>query len=127
MSTVNEPKAAVRARIADRTVNVEVLPEHAFRMIETVIAANEAEALRLYPGDEEDAVFSRVNFWKTQLVESVAPQYRGRLAAMYHEYIAATMANEAPEVDLWGFDAVPDYGGESRAQADAYAACTAAL
>ena len=124
MSKTVETKTAVQARIAGDTANIEIVPEHAQVLFDRVIGETEAEALRLYPED----IWSRIQFWKEQILASVAPDFRGRIAAMYHEYIARTIS--ADDLDPYGFEEVmrnPNLLAERVAQQHAYDACCASL
>jgi len=124
MSKTVETKTAVQARIAGDTANIEIVPEHAQVLFDRVIGETEAEALRLYPED----IWSRIQFWKEQILASVAPDFRGRIAAMYHEYIARTIS--ADDLDPYGFEEVmrnPNPLAERVAQQHAYDACCASL
>ena len=123
MSTL-ETKTAVLARIAGDTVNVEVVPEHTQVLFDTIIGETEAEALRLYPSD----LWERIQFWKEQILEKVASKFRGRISAMYHEYIARTLS--ADDLDPYGFEEIlrhPNPLAERVAQQHAYDACCASL
>lgn len=120
--SVNETRAAIEARRVDAVKNVEVIPEYAFKMIERTIELNEAEALRLFPDD----LWERVHYWKKQLLADVAETYRGRLAAMYHEYIAKTLEGESLELELATLNHVPG-DIQARCLAEAYATAAAGL
>lgn len=123
MSTL-ETKEAVLARIAGTAKNVEIVPEHTQVMFDTIIGETEAEALRLYPED----LWARIQFWKEQVLDATASKFRGRISAMYHEYIARTLA--ADDLDPYGFEAVlrhPNPLAERIAQQHAYDACCASL
>lgn len=117
-------KQAIVLRI-NRTPAFEVVPQHAITLFDRVIEETEAEATRLHPAD----VWGRVEFWKGEILSRIAAPLRGLVAVQFHEYIAATMRGDGgvEPVSDDGFGPVPSYGGEARAQRDAYLACTASL
>lgn len=114
----NDTKDAILLRITRRP-NFAVVPEHAIKLFDRIMERDEAEALRAHPNDE----WAQIEFWKERILESVASNVRGVIAVYYHEYIAAIKRNDDP----YGFNNLPPYGGEARAQRDAYLACTASL
>lgn len=120
--SVTETKQAVLLRVSRRP-SFEVVPEHAIALFDKIIEENEGEALAKF-GDDQ---WQRIAYLKDLVLETVLPSLRGMIAGQFHEYIAALLRNESVEVDLYGFDNVPSYGGEARAQRDAYLACTASL
>jgi hypothetical protein len=116
-------KQAIVLRI-NRTPAFEVVPQHAISLFDRVIEETEVEATRLHP----DNVWGRVEFWKGEILSRVAAPLRGLVAVQFHEYIAATMrGGDGVEVETDDYGPVPSYGGEARAQHDAYMACCASL
>ncbi|NDC55320.1 MAG: hypothetical protein EBZ69_00540 [Alphaproteobacteria bacterium] len=121
--SVNETKQAVLLRV-NRNPSFTVVPEHAIRMFDHVIEREEADAFKAYPDDQ----WGRIAFWKARILKDTLPHLRGIISVYYHEYIASLMRGDGDvEVDPYGFDNPPSYGGEARAQRDAYLACTASL
>jgi hypothetical protein len=82
-----------------------------------VIEETETTALAAHP----DNVWGRIDYWKAEILNRVAAPLRGMVAVQYHEYVAALLRNED------AVPVIPAYGGEARAQRDAYLACTASL
>lgn len=121
---IDDTRKAVRLRINRRPV-FSVVPDHAIKMFDRVIGETEAEALRLHSED----VWARVDFWKSEVLRRVAAPLRGLVAVQFHEYIAALMRGDDSDgtADPYGFGSRPPYGGEARAQRDAYMACCASL
>lgn len=119
----SETKKAILLRAA-KSPSFEVVPEHAIKMFDRVIEQTSAEAITTHPDDK----WGQVEFWKEAILDRVLPRLRGIVAVYYHEYIASLMRGDnTVEADPYGFDDVPPYGGEARAQRDAYTACTASL
>ena len=118
--SIEETKKAVLLRVA-RIPTFAVVPEHAIKLFDRVIEETEADAYREHPEDR----WARVQFWKEEILSRVAPTLRGLVAVQFHEYIAAL--DRGNDSDPYGFDNVPPYGGEPRAQHDAYMACCASL
>lgn len=114
----------VEARIARLTTSC-VVPAVAVALIERVMENRAAEAARKFP----DSYWERVAFFKAAVLAAVKPQHRGVFADRFHEYVAACRRGEdaAPIADEFGFADRPAYGGEPRAQRDAYFACAASL
>jgi hypothetical protein len=107
----SETKKAILLRSA-RKPSFVVVPEHAIKMFDRVIEQTSAEAIAAHPDDR----WGQIAFWK-----AIVTVY-------YHEYIASLLRGDGGlETDPYGFDDVPSYGGESRAQHDAYMACSASL
>jgi hypothetical protein len=105
-----------------KTPSFAIVPEHAIKLFDRVIEENEVEALRKHPNNE----WERIQFWKDCVMDSVLPRLRGLVAVQYHEYIASLMrGGDACVVD--DTPPRPSYGGEARAQRDAYLACCASL
>jgi hypothetical protein len=96
-----------------------VVPEHAVKLFDKVVEETEAEALRLYPND----LWARIDFWKEAILDKTPPNHRGMIAVQVHEYFAALLRNEDEDLTV----DIPSYGGEARAQHDAYMACCASL
>ena len=116
-------KKAILLRSA-RKPSFAVVPEHAIKMFDRVIEQTSAAAIAAHPDDK----WGQIEFWKEEILSRVLPKLRGIVAVYYHEYIASLMRGDGNvEVDPYGFDDVPPYGGEARAQHDAYMACTASL
>lgn len=116
MST-HETKKSILHRI-DARPEFAIVPDHARMLFDRVMAETEMEALANWPKDEQ--VWDRVQFWKDEILSKVSPALRGLVAVQFHEYVAVTMRNDESPV-------VPSYGGEARAQRDAYMACCASL
>lgn len=123
MST-NDTKNAIIFR-SENQPQFAVVPEHAIKLFDYVIEETEVDAFKASPDD----VWGRVAFWKKEILSRVAPRLRGLVATQYHEYIATLRRNDDGGLfsSPFGFDNVPPYGGEARAQRDAYLACTASL
>lgn len=115
--SIEETKKAIQVRIAAKPV-FAVVPEHAIRLFDRVIEETEVEAFKEHKG-----FWARVNFWKNEVLSRVTPALRGIVAVQFHEYIAALSRGDTPALD----PAAPSYGGEARAQHDAYMACCASL
>jgi len=121
--SIEETKKAVQLRVARKPV-FAVVPEHAIKMFDRVIEETEVFATARHPND----IWGRVEFWKEEILSRVSRPLRGLVAVQFHEYIAALMRNDDDETaDDFGFSTHPPYGGEARAQRDAYLACTASL
>lgn len=119
----SETKKAIILRAANRP-SFTVVPEHAIKMFDRVIEQTSAEAIATHPDDK----WGQIEFWKEAILDRVLPRLRGIVAVYYHEYIASLMRGDGNvETDQYGFDDIPPYGGEARAQRDAYMACTASL
>jgi hypothetical protein len=119
----SETKKAILIRTAHTPV-FEVVPEHVIKMFDHVIEQTSADAIIAHPDDK----WGQIEFWKSEILSRVLPKLRGQVAGFFHEYIAATLrGDDGLNMDPYGFDAVPPYGGESRAQYDAYMACSASL
>lgn len=112
-------KKAVLLRVS-KTPSFEVVPQHAISLFDKVMSESEADALRLHPNDE----WARIAYFKREILRCVAPSLRGMIAGQFHEYVATLRRNDSNDD---GFDYVPSYGGEARAQRDAYLACCASL
>jgi hypothetical protein len=116
-------KKAILLRSA-HTPTFAVVPEHAIKMFDRVIEETSAEAIKEHPGDK----WGQIEFWKKEILSRVLPKLRGIVTVYYHEYIAAIQRGDGGlEMDPYGFDDMPPYGGEARAQHDAYMACSASL
>jgi hypothetical protein len=109
-------KQAILTRVQNEPT-FEVVPEHAMLMFDRIIEETETEALLAHPDD----VWGRVEFWKEVILDKIPPGNRGQIAGQFHEYVAALLRNEDEVPNI------PYYGGEARAQRDAYLACTASL
>jgi hypothetical protein len=119
----SETKKAILLRSA-RKPSFVVVPEHAIKMFDRVIEQTSAEAIAAHPDDR----WGQIAFWKAEILSRVLPKLRGIVTVYYHEYIASLLRGDGGlETDPYGFDDVPSYGGESRAQHDAYMACSASL
>lgn len=119
----SETKKAILLRSARRP-SFTVVPEHAIKMFDRVIEQTSAEAVAAHPDDK----WGQIEFWKEEILSRVLPKLRGIVTVYYHEYIASLMrGDDNVDVDPYGFDDVPPYGGEARAQRDAYMACSASL
>jgi hypothetical protein len=115
----------IEARV-NRTTASCVVPAATVALIERVMEDRAAEAARRFP----DSYWERVAFFKAAVMDAVKPQLRGVVADRFHEYVAACRRGDeavADEADEFGFAARHAYGGEARAQRDAYTACTASL
>ena len=110
-------KNAILRRVARKPV-FEVVPEHAIALFDHVIEQTETEAVLAHPDDQ----WARIDFWKTAILEKVASSQKGMIAGQFHEYFATLLRNEGDSSST-----VPSYGGEARAQYDAYMACCASL
>lgn len=119
--SVEETKNAIKVRIANRP-QFAVVPQHAIALFDKVMEETEVEAFQKHKG-----FWARVDFWKGEVLRRVSPTLRGLVAVQFHEYIAALARGGDAVPDPYGFDNVPPYGGEARAQHDAYVACTASL
>jgi hypothetical protein len=120
-----ETKKSIVGR-AERRPSFAVVPEHAIKLFDRVISETDAEALQKHPNDK----WARIQFWKEEILSRVIPSIRGLLTVYYHEYIAALLRNEDPDmgVDAYGFGGRPyNPNAEGVAQRDAYLACTAGL
>jgi len=102
-----------------------VVPASAIALIERVMEDKAAKAAEKFP----DSYWERVAFLKAAVLAAVPPGLRGTFADRFHEYAAACQRGDDAEAgdDEFGFANRPDYGGEPRAQRDAYFACTASL
>jgi hypothetical protein len=120
--SVTETKQAILLRVSRRP-SFEIVPAHAIALFDHIIERDESEAVTEC-GDDS---WARIYFFKERVLAATASDLRGQIAGQFHEYIAALMRNDGVEVDPYGFDNVPNYGGEARAQRDAYLACTASL
>jgi hypothetical protein len=109
-------KKSILFRVA-KTPSFEVVPEHAIALFDKVMSETESEAQRLHPDDE----WARIAYFKGEVLKCVAPSLRGIVAVQFHEYVATLRRNDDVVVDI------PSYGGEARAQHDAYMACCASL
>lgn len=119
----SETKKAILLRTAHNPV-FEVVPEHVIKMFDHVIEQTSPDAVAAHPDDK----WGQIEFWKGEILSRVLPKVRGVVAGYYHEYIASLLRGDAGfELDPYGFDDVPPYGGEARAQRDAYMACCASL
>ena len=117
-----DTKDAILLRVAHRP-EFTVVPEHAIKLFDHMIEEHEGEALAKF-GDD---LWARIAFIKERVLEAVVPRLRGMIAGQFHEYVAALLRNDNVELDPYGFDNVPAYGGEARAQYDAHMACCASL
>lgn len=117
-------RGRIEARIA-RATTACVVPVSAIALIERVMENRAAEAAQKFP----DSYWERVAFFKAAVLDAVKPQHRGVFADRFHEYVAACRRGEdaVADRDEFGFADRPAYGGEARAQRDAYFACTASL
>lgn len=119
--SVEETKKAIQVRIAARP-QFAVVPQHAIALFDRVMEETEVEAFKQHKG-----FWARVDFWKAEVLRRVTPSLRGLVAVQFHEYIAALARGDGDCVEPTGFENIPPYGGEARAQYDAYIACTASL
>lgn len=119
--SVEETKNAIKVRIAARP-QFAVVPQHAIALFDKVMEETEVEAFQNHKG-----FWGRIDFWKSEVLRRVTPTLRGLIAVQFHEYIAALARGGDMITDPHGFDNVPNYGGEVRAQHDAYVACCASL
>lgn len=118
-------RGRIEARIARATASC-VVPASAVALIERVMENRAAEAARRFP----DSYWERVAVFKAAVLAAVPPGLRGTFADRFDEYVAACRRGEdavADSGDEFGFASRPAYGGEARAQRDAYLACTASL
>jgi hypothetical protein len=119
--SVEETKKSIQVRISARP-QFAVVPAHAIALFDRVMEETEVEAFTAHKG-----FWARVDFWKAEVLRRVTPSIRGLVAVQFHEYIAALARGGDGDCVSGGFDNVPPYGGEARAQHDAYIACTASL
>lgn len=122
---------AIEARMAHTPV-AEVVGEEALATIESVLMENHDEAYDLYPTNSFEDRICRIQFWKDAVIEASLPAKAGIMAVYYHEYVAASLRGQAASPVPTVFtdeteSRIPSYGGERRAQHDAYLACTASL
>lgn len=118
-------RGRIEARV-NRATESCVVPAASMALIERVMEDRAAEAARKFP----DSYWERVAFFKKAVLAAVKPQHRGVFADRFHEYVAACRRGEdavADSGDEFNFASRPAYGGEARAQRDAYLACTASL
>lgn len=85
---------SITTRLAHRPT-FQVVPDAAMVTIENVITAHHDEAWDRFPTNQK----SRVAFWKVALLAAVPTESRGLFAVYFHEYIAASLRGDAPEVD----------------------------
>jgi len=91
MSTAaTKTREIVEARIAGLTPDVMVR-DFEVRNIESVMEDVEVDAILAHPGDDEDARWERVQYYKQELLNRFADSLRPRLAAVFHQYVAATI------------------------------------
>lgn len=114
MKTMSSFAAAVRAtKISTATI----VPEEAIRLFDFVIE----KAERHVP---EDETAEERNFrWYSAMAECVAEGLLPDVEPMFIRYLKVLDRNTDAEL----FVETPFYGGEPRAQRDAYIACTASL
>jgi hypothetical protein len=115
---MSDTKKSILFRVT-KAPSFEIVPEHAIALFDKVISETEAEAMRLHP----KSYWDRVEFWKREILDAVAAPLRGLVAVQVHEYFAALLRNEEEDLTV----DIPSYGGEARAQHDAYMACCASL
>ena len=118
---------SLTTRLAHRPT-FQVVPNEALVTIENVITAHHDEAWDRFPTNQK----SRVAFWKMALLDAVPTESRGLFAVYFHEYIAASLRGDAPEVDedtdviVYSRRSVSPAIAQ-RALAEAYATCSAGL
>jgi hypothetical protein len=110
----------------------EVVGEDALATIEEVVMERHDEAYDLYPTNSFEDRIQRIQFWKQAVIGASLPAKAGIMAVYFHEYVAASLRGQsaAPVPTVFTDDEpgrIPSYGGERRAQHDAWVACTASL
>lgn len=88
MSAATKTREIVEARILGLTPDIQV-KDFEIRNIETVMEDVEVDALLAHPGDDDDARWERVQYYKQELLRRFADSLRPRLAAVFHQYVAA--------------------------------------
>jgi hypothetical protein len=122
---------AIEVRMAHEPV-AEVVGEDAIATIEDVVMSTHDAAYDLYPTNSFEDRIQRIQFWKQAVLGAVQDGKAGIFAVYFHEYTAASLRGQAAAPGPSGFtddepSRVPSYGGERRAQYDAWVACTASL
>lgn len=117
MKTANAFTAAVRATKIE-TAPVPT-PEHAIKLFDFVIQKSERNAPDGYETPAE-----KYFRWYAELCDCVAESLLPEVEPMFIRYLKVLEKNNDP--NLVGFESY-NYGGEERAQHDAYIACTASL
>lgn len=114
MKTMSSFAAAVRAtKISTATI----VPEHAIRLFDFVIEKAERHA------PEGETAEERNFRWYSAMAECVAENLLPEVEPMFIRYLKVLDRNADAEL----FIETPSYGGEARAQRDAYIACIASL
>lgn len=91
MSTAaTKTREIVEARIAGLTTDVMV-HDFEIRNIESVMEDVAVDALLAHPGDDEDARWQRVQYYKDELLRRFDESLRPRLSKVFHQYVAATI------------------------------------
>lgn len=94
-------------------------PAHAIKLFDFVIEKAERHA-----PDEFETPEQKYFRWYTALCDCVAEKLLPEIEPMFIRYLKVLEKNNDPDL---GFEALYDYGGEPRAQRDAYVACVASL
>ena len=117
MKTAQSFSAAVRATKIN-TVAAPT-PEHAIKLFDFIIEKAERRAPEGYESPEQ-----RYYRWYEGLCDCVAEVLLPEIEPMFIRYLKVLEKNNDPDL---GFETLYDYGGEPRAQRDAYVACIASL
>lgn len=122
---------AIEVRMAHEPVT-EVVTEEALATIEDVVMSRHDEAYDMFPTNSFEDRIQRIQFWKQAVLGAVQDGKEGIFAVYFHEYVAASLRGQsaAPVPTVFTDDEpgrIPSYGGERRAQHDAWVACTASL
>ncbi len=89
-AAVAKTREIIEARIAGLTPDIPVR-DFEIKNIEKVLEDVDLDAHKDYPGDNEDARYDRVQYYKDELLKRFAQSLRPRLSAVYHQYVAATI------------------------------------
>lgn len=117
MKTAPSFAAAVRATKIETAA--APTPAHAIKLFDFVIEKAERHAPEGYESPEQ-----RYFRWYEGLCDVVASPLLPEVEPMFIRYLKVLEKNSDPDL---GFESLYDYGGEPRAQRDAYIACIASL
>lgn len=83
-----ETRKIIEARVEGVTPDIPVR-EFEIKNIERVLEDVDVDARVKFPGESEDARYNRVQYYKEELLSRFAAPLRPRLAAVFHQYVAA--------------------------------------
>jgi hypothetical protein len=83
-----ETRKIIEARIDGLTPDIPVR-DFEMRNIEAVLEDVDLDARLKFPGEDEESRWSRVQFYKDELLTRFAVSLRPRLSAVFHQYVAA--------------------------------------